>query len=159
MLQLRWRPPTVSTHSLINSKRHVVQCALYCMLHKTTKVFHFKIQSWIKILLFSSGEGVWSYPGVGDGDTWSDAEAGQVGRQGALQYVGVSAHSVFRLAHIQALGEEARVVRCLRESRERTSCCKYMLFDQLGLPKGYITNKKTSNENQINSWINFGLST
>lgn len=65
-----------------------------------------------KISLFLVGERVGADPGVGDGDAGSDAEAGQVGGQGALQQVGGPAHGVLRLAHVQALGKEARVVRC-----------------------------------------------
>lgn len=63
-------------------------------------------------LLLSSSEGVGAYPGVGYGDAGGHAEAGQVGRQGALQEVGAPAHGVLRLTHIQALGEETYVVCC-----------------------------------------------
>lgn len=70
-----------------------------------------------ELLLLSSGEGVGAYPGVGDGDAWGDAEAGQVGGQGALQQVGAPAHRVLRLAHVQALGEETGVVRCWEAER------------------------------------------
>lgn len=66
----------------------------------------------VELLLFSSSEGVGAYPGVGDGEAGSDAEAGQVGRQGALQQVGAPAHRILRLTHIQALGEETCVVCC-----------------------------------------------
>lgn len=65
-----------------------------------------------EVSLFLVGERVGADPGVGDGDAGSDAEAGQVGGQGALQQVGGAAHGVLRLAHVQALGEEARVVCC-----------------------------------------------
>lgn len=64
------------------------------------------------VSLFLVGEGVGADPGVWDGDAGGDAEAGQVGGQGALQQVGGAAHSVLRLAHIQTLGKEASVVRC-----------------------------------------------
>lgn len=72
-----------------------------------------------EVLLLSAGEGVGAYPGVGDGDAWGDAEAGQVGRQGALQQVWAAAHRVLRLAHVQALGKETRVVRCRGAERKR----------------------------------------
>lgn len=72
-----------------------------------------------EFLLFPSGESVRSYPGVGDGDAGSDAEAGQVGRQGALQEVRVPTHRIFCLTHIKALGEETRVVRCLGSRAKR----------------------------------------
>lgn len=67
----------------------------------------------MEVLLLSSGEGVGAYPGVGDGDAWSDAESRQVSRQGALQQVGAPTHRILCLAHVQALGKETRVVRCL----------------------------------------------
>lgn len=63
-----------------------------------------------------SREGVGAYPRVGDGDAGGDAEAGQVGGQRPLQEVGSPAHGVLRLTHVQALGEEARVV-CFWERR------------------------------------------
>lgn len=65
-----------------------------------------------EVSLFLVGERVGADPGVGDGDAGSDAETGQVGGQGALQQVGGATHGVLCLAHVQALGEEARVVRC-----------------------------------------------
>lgn len=71
-----------------------------------------------EVSLFLVGERVGADPGVGDGDAGSDAEAGQVGGQGALQQVGGAAHGVLRLAHVQALGEEARVVCCPGGERE-----------------------------------------
>lgn len=76
------------------------------------------------VSLFLVGERVGADPGVGDGDAGSDAEAGQVGGQGALQYVGGPAHGVLGLAHVQALGKEARVVRCwgTREQNGAAEC-------------------------------------
>lgn len=108
------------------------------------------------------GEGVRSYPGVGDGDAGSNAEARQVGRQGALQQVGAPTHSIFCLAHIQALGKETRVVRCLRSGAKRVEykmsfllTYNYMLFDQLCLSVQLDVEsparKRTSNHNQNNS--------
>lgn len=72
-----------------------------------------------EVSLFLVGERVGADPGVGDRDAGSDAEAGQVGGQGALQQVGGAAHGVLRLAHVQALGEEARVVGCGGGGREQ----------------------------------------
>lgn len=79
--------------------------------------------SWTEVaaLLFFSSEGVRAYPGVWYGDAGGDAEAGQVGRQGALQQVGAPAHRVLRLAHIQALGEETGVVRCQEAEQNVTT--------------------------------------
>lgn len=71
-----------------------------------------------EVSLFLVGERVGADPGVWDGDAGSDAQAGQVGGQGALQQVGGPAHGVLRLAHVQALGKEARVVGC-QGRRER----------------------------------------
>lgn len=65
-----------------------------------------------QVLLLSSAEGVGAYPGVGDGDAGSDAEAGEVSRQGAFQEVGVPTHSVLSLTHVQALGKETGVAGC-----------------------------------------------
>lgn len=79
-------------------------------------IIHFECTG-VEVLLFPSSEGVGAYPGVGDGDAWSDAEAGQVGRQGALQQVRAPAHSVLRLTNVQALGKETRVVRCWEAER------------------------------------------
>lgn len=59
----------------------------------------------------SSAESIGTYPGVGDGDSGSNAESGQVGRQWALQQVWAPTHRILCLAHVQALGKETRVVR------------------------------------------------
>ena len=67
------------------------------------------------VVLLAPLEGVGAYPGAGDGDTGGQAEPGQVGGQGPLQGVGLAAHRVLRLAHVQTLGEEARVFSCQRE--------------------------------------------
>ena len=69
------------------------------------------------VVLLAPLEGVGAYPGAGDGDPGGLAEPGQVGGQRALQGVGLPAHRVLRLAHVQTLGEEARVFRCQREER------------------------------------------
>lgn len=79
--------------------------------------------AWSDVLLFSSSERVGADPGVGYGDAWGEAEAGQVGRQGSLQQVRVPAHCVLRLTHIQALGEETRVVRCQGVWNPRSVSC------------------------------------
>lgn len=61
-------------------------------------------------VLLSPGETVGADPGVRDGDTRGDAQTRQIRRHGALQQIGMTAHRILRLTHVQTLGEETRVV-------------------------------------------------
>lgn len=96
---------------------HFAECLL------AVKQFCAALKKKKKLLLLPSGEGVGTHPWAGDGDAGSNAEARQVGGQGALQQVGAPARCIFCLAHIQALGKETGVVCCLG-SRTKTEECK-----------------------------------
>lgn len=68
-------------------------------------------------LLFSC-QRVGADPGVGHRQPGGQVEGWQEGREGALEQVWVAADSVFRLAHVGALGKEAHVVGWRIWSRE-----------------------------------------